>query len=442
MSRRNRSRKRRIELAKYTSIGGQALIEGIMMKSPEKTALAVRMPDKSIDITYLNGKGIRERYKILRVPVIRGVAGFVESMIQGYKAMMMSADKSGFTDLEEEDSRKAKAETVKETDEIADEQENGAVQQAETEQQAGAETEKEVCDKQELNPSDVQEVSTEQEAVIEIESENLDKQELNPSGVQQNSFEQKAPFAGDQKTGDQKNGEKKNNALMSVIMVIATVLGVALAVILFMLLPRLAVSGLRLVTGTDFSPVVRSSIEQLLKLAIFVAYVWAVSYMKDIKRVFMYHGAEHKTIFCYEKGLPLTVENVRVQRRFHPRCGTSFMILMILISIVFSTLVQIIFPAVYNAAWLWVVIKILLIPVVCGAGFEVLKICGKYDNLATRIISAPGLWLQRITTKEPEDGMIEVAIAALKACEPKVPDVDRSVDRAENQPEQTGDKAE
>ena len=389
-------------MAKYTSIGGQALIEGIMMKSPEKTALAVRMPDKSIDITYLNGKGVRERYKILRVPIIRGVAGFVESMIQGYKAMMMSADKSGFTDLEEEDGRKGKAETVKQTAEISDKQETGntAVQQAETEQKAG---------------------------------ENCDKQESNPSGAQEVSSQQKAPFAGEQKTGEQKTGEQKN-ALMSVIMVIATVLGVALAVILFMLLPRLAVSGLRLVTGTDFSPVVRSSIEQLLKLAIFVAYVWAVSFMKDIKRVFMYHGAEHKTIFCYEKGLPLTVENVRVQRRFHPRCGTSFMILMILISIVFSTLVQIIFPAVYNAAWLWVVIKILLIPLVCGAGFEVLKICGKYDNLATRIISAPGLWLQRITTKEPDDGMIEVAIAALKACEPKVPDVDRSVDRAENQP--------
>lgn len=421
-------------MAKYTSIGGQALIEGIMMKSPEKTALAVRMPDKSIDITYLNGKGVRERYKILRVPIIRGVAGFVESMIQGYKAMMMSADKSGFTDLEEEDSRKAKSESVKETAENSDEQENGAVQQAETEQQAGAETEREVCDKQESNPSGVQGGSSEQKAEIETEKENLDKQELNPSGAHEASPQQKAPFAGDQKNGDQKNGEKKNNALMSVIMVIATVLGVALAVILFMLLPRLAVSGLRFITGTDFSPVVRSSIEQLLKLAIFVAYVWAVSFMKDIKRVFMYHGAEHKTIFCYEKGLPLTVDNVRVQRRFHPRCGTSFMILMILISIVFSTLVQIIFPAVYNAAWLWVVIKILLIPVVCGAGFEVLKICGKYDNLATRIISAPGLWLQRITTKEPDDGMIEVAIAALKACEPKVPDVDRSVDRAENQP--------
>ena len=322
-------------MAKYTSIGGQALIEGIMMKSPEKTALAVRMPDKSIDITYLKGKSISERYKILKLPILRGIAGFVESMIQGYKAMMLSADKSGFTDLNEEEKEKTE--------------------------------------------------------------------------------------------GD----KKKESALMSVIMVIATVLGVALAVVLFMLLPRLAVQGLTAIFKAEFSPVVRSSIEQLLKLTIFVAYVWAVSFMKDIKRVFMYHGAEHKTIFCYEKGLPLTVENVRTQRRFHPRCGTSFMILMILVSIVFSTIVQIIFPSVYNIYWLWVVIKILLIPLVCGAGFEVLKICGRYDNLFTKIISAPGLWLQRLTTKEPDDGMIEIAIAALKACEPAVPDVDRSVDSTE-----------
>lgn len=322
-------------MAKYTSIGGQALIEGIMMKSPEKTALAVRMPDKSIDITYLNGKSVREKYKILKLPILRGIAGFIESMLQGYKAMMLSADKSGFTDLDEEEKEKTESE------------------------------------------------------------------------------------------------KKKEGALMSVIMVIASVLGVTLAVVLFMLLPRLAVQGLRALFKVDFSPVVRSSIEQLLKLTIFVIYVWAVSFMKDIKRVFMYHGAEHKTIFCYEKGLPLTVENVREQRRFHPRCGTSFMILMILVSIIFSTIVQIIFPSVYNIAWLWVVIKILLIPLVCGAGFEVLKICGKYDNLATKIISAPGLWLQRITTKEPDDGMIEIAIAALKACEPAVPDVDRSVDRVE-----------
>ena len=168
-------------MAKYTSIGGQALIEGIMMKSPEKTALAVRMPDKSIDITYLNGKSIREKYKILKLPILRGIAGFIESMLQGYKAMMLSADKSSSTDLEEE---KEKTESDK----------------------------------------------------------------------------------------------KKESALMSVIMVIATVLGVALAVVLFMLLPRLAVQGLRALFGAEFSPVVRSSIEQLLKLTIFTGCGWQLKY--------------------------------------------------------------------------------------------------------------------------------------------------------------------
>lgn len=321
-------------MAKYTSIGGQALIEGIMMKSPEKTALAVRMPNKEIDISYFDEKSIKEKYKILGLPIIRGVVGFVESMIQGYKAMMISADKSGFTDFEEEES-------------------------------------------------------------------------------------------------EEKMSEEKKNLFFNIIMVIGVVLGVALAVVLFMLLPRLVVSGLRLVFHTDFSPVVRSSIEQLIKLSVFVLYVWLVSFMKDIKRVFMYHGAEHKTIFCYEKGLELTVENVRQQKRFHPRCGTSFMILMILISIIFSTVVQMIFPSVYNIYWLWVAVKILLVPIVCGAGYEVLKICGRYDNIVTKIISAPGLWLQRITTCEPEDDMIEIAIAALKACEPENPDVDRSIDKKE-----------
>ncbi len=320
-------------MAKYTAIGGQALIEGILMKSPEKTAIAVRTPDKDIDITYLSGKGLRERHRLLNLPILRGVVGFAESMIQGYKAMMISADKSGYTDIEEENEKKL--------------------------------------------------------------------------------------------------SEKKKNALISAVMVLGTILGVALAVVLFMLLPRLFVAGLQKLTGSPFSAVMRSSIEQLLKLCVFVAYIWLVSFMKDIRRVFMYHGAEHKTIFCYEKGLPLTVENVRKQKRFHPRCGTSFMILMIVISIVFSTVVQMIFPSVYNIYWLWVVIKILLIPVVCGFGFEVLRICGRYDNLLTRIISAPGLWMQRITTREPDDGMIEVAIAALRACEPENPDVDRSVDKIE-----------
>ena len=317
---------------KYTAIGGQALIEGIMMKSPEKTAMAVSMPDGTIDVSMLKYESLRKKYKILCIPVVRGVTSFIESMVQGYKAMMLSAEKSGFADLDEDDKKD---------------------------------------------------------------------------------------------TGEK---SKFSKAVLSAVMVIGTVLGVALAVVLFMYIPRLCVGGLEWLFKSDFSKFTRSGIEQLLKLTVFVLYMWGVSYMKDIKRVFMYHGTEHKTIFCYEKGLELTVENVRKQSRFHPRCGTSFMILMILISVIFSTLVQMIFPQVYDIKWAWVAAKILLIPIICGVGFEVLKICGKYDNIITRIISAPGLWMQRISTKEPQDRMIEVAIAALRACEPAVPDVDRRVD--------------
>ena len=304
---------------KYVSIGGQALIEGIMMKSPEKTAIAVRTKDGEIDVSFVEEKHLRDKYKVFGIPVLRGVVNFVETMITGYKALMFSAEKSGFTEIEEEDG---------------------------------------------------------------------------------------------------KEPTKLSEKFMNIIMVIAGVLGVGLAVVLFMLLPRLAVEGLRMLFKTDFSPVVRSGIEQAIKLLVFVIYVWAVSFMKDIRRVFMYHGAEHKTIFCFENGLPLTVENIRKQSRLHPRCGTSFMILMILISVVFSTLVQIIFPSVYNLAWAWVIIKILLVPPCCGAGYEVLKYCGKHDNLFTKIVSAPGKWLQKITTGEPDDDMIEVAAAAFTAVLP------------------------
>ena len=307
-------------MAKYTSIGGQALIEGIMMKNPQKkTAMAVRKPDKTIDISFVDEKSIKDKYAILRLPVIRGVVTYIETMLQGYKAMMKSADISGFTDIEEET--------------------------------------------------------------------------------------------------DKPKDPKKESALTAVIMTIGSVLGIALAVVLFLGIPRYAVAGLEWIIGTPFSKVVRAGIEQLIKLAVLVLYMWGVSFMKDIHRVFAYHGAEHKTIFCYEAGLPLTVENVKKQRRFHPRCGTSFLILMILVSMVVSTVVQMIFPGVYDIAWLWIAAKVLMLPIICGLGYEVLKLCGKYDNVVTRIISAPGMWMQRITTKEPEDDMIEIAIAALKACD-------------------------
>lgn len=316
MSKKNQQTK-----CKYTSIGGQALIEGIMMKGPEKTAMAVRTKDGEIDISQLQEVNLRKKYKLLKLPVIRGVVAFGESLYNGYKALMLSADKSGFTDLDESEGPK-------------------------TEEQ-----------------------------------------------------------------------EKKNSIFLNIIMAVSAVLGVALALVLFTALPRFIVGLLQSLWGTDFSYVARSSIEQLFKLSIFVLYVWLVSFMKDIKRTFMYHGAEHKTIFCYEAKLPLTVENVRKQKRFHPRCGTSFMILMILISIIISTMAQILFKGIYDSAIAWILIKIALIPLTCGIGFEVLKLCGRYDNIITRIISAPGLWLQRITTKEPDDGMIEIAIAALQACD-------------------------
>ncbi len=308
-------------MAKYTTIGGQALIEGIMMKNPQKkTALAVRKPDKTIDISFVEQKSIKDKCALLRLPVLRGVVTYIETMIEGYRLMMKSAEISGFTDLEQDSSE----------------------------------------------PKD----------------------------------------------------EKKQNALMTAIMAIGSVLGVLLALVLFLGIPRYAVEGLEWLLEKDFSKIARSGLEQLIKLAVLVAYMWGVSFMKDIRRVFAYHGAEHKTIFCYEASLPLTVENVKCQKRFHPRCGTSFLILMVLVSVIVSTVIQMIAPpAVYEIAPLWIAIKLLMLPLVCGLGYEVLKICGKYDNIITKIISAPGMWMQRITTKEPDDDMIEIAIAAIKACD-------------------------
>ncbi len=310
-------------MAKYTSIGGQALIEGIMMKNPQKkTALAVRKPDKTIDISFIDDKSIKDKYAIFRVPVIRGVVTYIETMIQGYKAMMKSADISGFTDIEEEKEKETK-------------------------------------------PTDT----------------------------------------------------KKQSAVTAAIMTVGTVLGIVLALVLFFGIPRYTVQGIEWLCEIRFTEIARSGIEQIIKLSVLVLYMWLISLMKDIRRVFGYHGAEHKTIFCYEAGLPLTVENVKKQKRLHPRCGTSFLILMILVSMLVSTLVQMIFPAVYDLAWVWIIAKILMLPLICGLGYELLKICGKYDNLVTKIISAPGMWLQCITTKEPADDMIEIAIAALKACD-------------------------
>ena len=299
-------------MSKKTSIGGQALIEGIMMKGPKKTAMAVRKSDGEIDISYLSSGSPADKCKILGWPVIRGVANFIATLFTGYGALMKSADISGYTELEE-------------------------------------------------------------------------------------------------------NGKKSKipEWLMNTVMFIGMILGVALAVLLFFYGPSLIVKGIEYVFSVNLHDIVEIALEQVIKMGLFVGYVFAVSFMKDIRRVFMYHGAEHKAIFCYEKGLPMTVENIKAQKRFHPRCGTSFMILMILVSFFLSVAVEVLIPGVKDIMLVWVGVKILLVPLCCGVGYEILKICGRHDNLFTKIISAPGMWLQRLTTKEPDDSMMEIAAAAL-----------------------------
>lgn len=303
-----------------TSVGGQALIEGVMMQGPKGMATAVRKPDKEIVVEYHEVKHIKDKYKVFGFPVIRGVVNFIESMKIGYKTLMYSAEVSGMEDFEEE------------------------------------------------NPS-------------KFEKWIIDK-----------------------------FGDK----LMSFITGIASVLGVALAFLLFMYFPVLFFSKVNEWSGnaiTDY----RGLIEGVLKIIIFVFYLAIVSRMKDIRRTFMYHGAEHKSIACYELGKELTVENVKKCSRFHPRCGTSFIFVILIFSIVVYTIVSKIFPQIAEIRVLWILLRLAFLPIIMGLGYEFIKYAGKHDNLFVKIVSAPGLWMQRLTTKEPSDDIIEVGIEALKA---------------------------
>lgn len=351
------------KICKKTSIGGQALIEGIMMRGPERTVMCVRTQEKEIVTEDVKFPNPAKACPILKIPVIRGVANFISTMIVGMKTLMRSADLSGMTALEEEEEEAKKKEKLRKK------------------------AEKKGLDFEEL----------------------LKKEEEKP--------------------------KKLSNAVLGVIMAIGSVLGVLLAVFLFMYIPTVLFNLLNSAVTPNVSLTVesvqngvlqnwRAFFEGVVKIIIFIGYMLIVSQMSDIKRLFKYHGAEHKTIFCYEQGLPLTVENVKKQSRFHPRCGTSFMFLMIAVGILFSTIIIIFAPQITKITALWVTIKILLVPLFCGVGYELLKICGKYDNLVTKIIATPGLWVQRISTKEPDDDIIEVAIKAMEAVIPENKDLD------------------
>lgn len=291
---------------KSSGIGGQAVLEGVMMRNRDKYAVAVRKPDGEISVKNWNTGSVRDRHILLRLPVIRGVAAFIESLILGIKTLTYS---SSFI---EEDVEKA-----------------GQVEVAE------------VSDRKEM---------------------------------------------------------------LENILIVA--LSILLAIGFFMILP-FAVS--KLFQSRVHSQMMLSVIEAALKILLFLGYVVAISFLSDIKRTLMYHGAEHKTINCVENGLDLTVENVKTQSRYHRRCGTSFLLVVMLVSIIFFFFIQI------DNLWLQMLYRILLVPVVAGVSFELIQFVGNSDNRLVLWISTPGLWLQKLTTREPDDGMIEVAIASVEA---------------------------
>lgn len=320
-------------------------MEGIMMRGPKRTAMAVRNPQGEIIIEEWDTK-TANRAKIFKLPIIRGVFSFADSMIMGYKCLMRSAEISGLEELEEEEKRAKAAKK--------------AAKAAKRAEKRG-------------------------ETVPEVKSEEI-TEEVKPED------------------------KKESSATTVAIMAVSIVLALVLVIGLFFWLPTFLYTLLaRLVPAIDGNPFLQSIFEAVIRLALLVGYMALVSLMKDIRRTFMYHGAEHKTIFCYEAGLPLTVENVKNQQRFHPRCGTSFLIIMVLVGLVLSFFIPTSIPKIARVA-----IKLLMMPVVMGIGYEFIKLAGKYDNIFTRTISAPGMWMQRITTVEPDDDMIECAIAAIE----------------------------
>ena len=300
-----------------TSVGGQALMEGVMMRGPKRLCCAVRRPDGGIetDIKELPPKKWYEK-----VPFVRGVFAMIGSRITGYRCLMYSAD------------------------------------------------------------------------------------------IAMQNSEDSEPESKLDKWLDEHLGEKFQNALM----VCAALMGGVAAILLFSVTPTSVVGFV-----SRFMPLGRWGrviLEAVLKMAIFLAYLALCSRMKEIHRLFEYHGAEHKTIACYEAGEPLTVENIRKYSRFHPRCGTSFLILTLLVSIAVFSVIP------WTGTALRVVYKLLFLPMVMGISYELLKLCGRTDNLLTHIIRAPGLWVQRLTVFEPDDSMIECAIQAVTPVLPENPE--------------------
>ena len=295
-------------------VGGQAVLEGVMMRSGERQSLSVRVPDGSIKTESTTVTSLRKKYKFCNIPLIRGCVSFVEQLIGSTKTLTRSAEMQG-VDLDEPETKFEKW--------LAD------------------------------------------------------------------------------KLGDK---------LMGVVVGIGGVLGVVLGLGLFIMLPTFAAKGIDWLSGGFIGKyaVLRSLVEGIVRMAIFVGYVWVMTFIPDIRRTYEYHGAEHKSVACFEAGLDLTPENAKTCTRFHPRCGTSFIFVMLIISIIANSFLT------WDNVWIRFASKLLVLPLIVGLGFEFIMYAGKHDNLFTKIVSAPGLWMQRITTKEPDENQLEVALTALK----------------------------
>ena len=319
-----------IDCTRLNKVGGQAVLEGVMMKAGERTVTTCRKDDGTLVVTDDTFVSVRKSKKILNLPIIRGVVNFIEMMKLSVKTLEISADALG----------------------------------------------------------------------IEDEKEKAKKEKKKAEG-------------------------KKAVGTVDIVMILGVVLGLVLAMTLFFILPSLVTDGLEWLFTTvfhtgPFGEVLSAVIDSTVKILIFIVYLALVSLMPDIKRTFMYHGAEHKSIACFEAGEELTPENAKKHRRFHPRCGTSFMFLMILIGLFIGIFVRFVLPAksefpsdiLYSLSVSG--LKILLLPITMGVGYEILMLMGKHDNFLTRAISAPGMWVQRLTTKEPTLDMLEVAIVSIK----------------------------
>ena len=374
-----------------TSIGGQALMEGIMMRGPKTTAMAVRNPQGEIVLETFPTVG-KKRPAICRWPIIRGVIGFVDSMTFGYKCLMGSAEISGLEELE------AEMEKEKADKKAAKKAEKAAKKAAKNGETLPVAVEVPASEAVEPAPEVVESAESPAETVVTPSAETAE-----------------TPAAESAPAPAQKE-KKESSAMMNLIMVISVLFAVAIMIGLFFVLPSFLYKDVMEAHIPNFpqnNRFLQSLCTTSIRLILLVGYMSLMLLMKDIRRTFQFHGAEHKTIFCYEHGKELTVENIREERRFHPRCGTSFLVLMLLVSILIGFFI----PATLNK-WLLTAIKLAIMPLVMGIGYELIKFCGRHDNLLTRIIAAPGLWFQRITVLEPDDSMIECAIAAMKEAIP------------------------